>query len=310
MTDFGPADVDTSASPDAAAYGAPGSSEPGFAAASADRVARAAYPSDWQASGAADFAADSFADEFAGTSQVYSSYTVNRWTPVQKIYPHKWVGRFSFHTSSGTSYCSATAISNNHIVTAAHCVYDTASRNVWYTAKVFTPAYRDGNAPYGTFPTTACTILTAWVNLSGSFAINSWTQYDVAVCQVGTNSAGQTLNNAVGYAGRQWDYGYVRSFFDMGYPFNNYLDNTIGDAGKFLRTCASESFQQATDVLGTGCNWSRGISGGPWLIAYAPPTVSGYVNSVNSGFFVGTANLYGIRFNSNNIVVLCNASGC
>jgi hypothetical protein len=26
-----------------------------------------------------------------GTSQVYTSYTVNNWGQAQKIYPHKWV---------------------------------------------------------------------------------------------------------------------------------------------------------------------------------------------------------------------------
>lgn len=66
-------------------------------------------------------------------------------------------------------------------VTAAHCVYDTAV-NQFYANWVFTPAFRNGSAPYGSFSATACTILTAWVNLSGGFSINSWTRYDVAVC--------------------------------------------------------------------------------------------------------------------------------
>ena len=38
--------------------------------------------------------------------------------------------------------------------------------------------------------------------------------------------------------------------------------------------------------------------------------VSGAADGVNSGFFVGTQNLYSARFNSNNIVPLCNAAGC
>lgn len=280
----------------------------GVAAANANAVARKAFPSAWQAPSTAA-AADSPADELAGTSQTFTSYIVNSWAPAQTVYPHRWIGRLSFLTTSGTSYCSATAISGNNIVTAAHCIYDTTN-NVWYTNRVFSPAYRAGNAPYGSFTATACSVLTAWVNLTGSFSISGWTKYDVAVCTVGLNAASQTLNTAVGFAGRQWNYGYVRNYFIMGYPWQNTSLGALPSAGAYLRTCASESFSYTTDTLGGGCNWGPGISGGPWLIAYAPPLVSGAVNSVNSGLFVGQMNLYGLRFTSTNIVPLCTARSC
>ena len=62
--------------------------------------------------------------------------------------------------------------------------------------------------------------------------------------------------------------------------------------------------------LGSGCFWGPGISGGSWLVGYKPFVVTGRVNSVNSGLFIGQQNLYGARFNSSNIVPLCNARGC
>jgi hypothetical protein len=127
---------------------------------------------------------------------------------------------------------------------------------------------------------------------------------------MGTNSAGTTLNNAVGWMGRQWNFPYIRHFHNLGYPFRNYNDAIITDAGKFLHACVAESFQQTTETRGAGCNVSRGMSGGPWVIGYAPTVVSGWADGVNSGFFIGTQNLYSGRFNSNNIVVLCNAAGC
>jgi V8-like Glu-specific endopeptidase len=284
------------------------SSAAGKAATNANAVARKTYAEDWSALADAS-SLDAPADDMAGTSQVYTSYIVNSWAPAQVIYPHKWVGRLSFSTTGGTSYCSATSISGNNFVTAAHCVYDTTN-NVWYSNWAFTPAYRNGSAPYGTFVATFCTILTSWINLSGSFSINGWTKYDVAVCSVRTNSAGQTLNAAVGWAGRQWNYGYVRNFFDLGYPFRDFNNTTVSNAGLYLRTCTAESFQRTTDTLGMGCNWGPGISGGPWLIGYYPTLVSGAVNSVNSGLVIGQANLYGIRFTSNNIVPICTARGC
>ncbi|MFZ6028577.1 MAG: trypsin-like serine peptidase [Chloroflexota bacterium] len=278
----------------------------GFAAADAETVARTAYAEDW----AMAFDADTLqVDAPTGTSQVYTAYTVNQLSSLQTLYPHRWVGRLSFQTPSGTSYCSATSISGNVMLTAAHCLYDTTN-NRWYSNWVFSPAYRNGSTPFGTFPATRCWILTSWVNLSGSFSINSWTRHDVGVCEMGTNSAGQTLNAAVGFMGRQWNYGYVRHFHDMGYPFRDYNLNLLPSAGSYLRTCVSESFQQTTDTLGTGCSYGPGISGGPWTINYAIGAISGYANSVNSGLFVGTQNIYGPRFNSSNIVPLCSAAGC
>lgn len=59
-----------------------------------------------------------------------------------------------------------------------------------------------------------------------------------------------------------------------------------------------------------GCNRGSGISSGPWMIVCALTVVRDYADGVNSGLFVGTANLYVARFNSNNIGPLCNAAGC
>jgi hypothetical protein len=261
-------------------------------------------------------------NETEGTSQIYTSYIANWLSSLQTQYPHRWIGRFSFTTPTGTSYCSATAISGNNIVTAAHCVYDTPSRNTFYTNKVFTPAYRNGSAPYASFATTSCSVLNAWVNLSGNYDIDTWARHDVAVCTVGTNSAGQTLNNAVGFAGRAWDYGYIRHVFNLGYPLYNYADAALSWPGAYLRLCSAETFQRTTDTRGMGCTWGGGISGGPWVDhrflsatvygtdGYWPGRVSGYVTGVNSGKFNGAQNLYAPRFTSNNIVVLCNARGC
>ena len=91
----------------------------------------------------------------------------------------------------------------------------------------------------------------------------------------------------------------------MGYPFKDTSNNYLPNAGKYMRICTAESRQQTTDTLGMGCDFGGGISGGPWMVGYAPNVVSGQVNSVNSGLYVGQQNLYGIRFTSSNIVPLC-----
>jgi hypothetical protein len=305
----GPAVVDASALTKQEPVGEFGFAPAGAPAPDADRKAQTAYSRDWEMLRAESSTNAPDASMPTGTSQTYTSYTVNEWSSAQTIYPHKWIGRLSFSTSGGTAYCSATAISGNNMVTAAHCVYDTTN-NRWYSNWSFTPAYRNGSAPYGTFPGATCTVLTAWVNLSGSYNINTWAPYDVAVCTMGRNSAGQTLNQAVGYMGREWNYSYVRHFHDLGYPFKDYNGATIPNAGLYLRTCIAESFQQASEVRGMGCNRGEGISGGPWMAGYALNSASGWVSGVNSGLYIGTQNMYGPRFNSNNIVPLCTTRGC
>jgi V8-like Glu-specific endopeptidase len=275
----------------------------------ADLIARAAYAQDWKALDE-ELALDVPADEQAGTASTYTYYDVNTQTALWNIFPHKWVGKLTFNVPGGTASRSATVISGNNIVTAAHCVYD-STINRWYSNWVFTPAYRNGSAPYRTFAATNCTILTAYINLSGNYIINTWARHDVAVCTLGRNTAGQTINQAVGWAGRLWNSSYNKLVFISGYPARIYTDAQIANGpAQYLRACTNESFQQTTETLGGGCYWSRGTSGGSWLVDYKPFVISGYVNSVYSGFYINQPNAYGARFNSNNIVPLCSARRC
>lgn len=283
--------------------------------ADAERIARAAYWQDWAALDAEALAPQTERRQPvpSGSAGVYTAYDVNVNVNFWRVYPHLWSGKLTFSTPSGGSSCSATAISGNLIVTAAHCVYSQSTG--FYTNWAFTPAFRLASAttpaaPYGTFAATSCAVLTTWAGLTGSFAIDSWTRHDVAVCRMGNNSAGQTLNGAIGWAGRMWDAGNVQQVFNSGYPARDYNDVSLPNPASYLRACAAETFTRTTDTLGSGCRYGRGISGGNWMVGYQPFQITGWVNSVNSGLFIGSPNLYGARFNSSNIVLLCNAMGC
>ncbi len=286
---------------------APGAPMPGSAA-----TAKKAYPADWNGSTALSATASEAvpAAEPAGTSSVYTSYVAN-FGAMQTIYPHIWVGRLFFMDAGQAFSCSATALSNNTFVTAAHCVYDTTD-NHYFSQWVFAPAYRNGSTPFGTFPAAYCNVLPGWAALTGDYTIPDWVKYDVAVCKASNNSSGYPLDKMVGHAGLQWGSGYVRNVHNMGYPSKDYRDLAIGSAGAYLRLCTGETFAYATDVMGEGCNWGPGMSGGPWLIGYAPNLVQGDVYSVSSGFFKDQQNLYGIRFTSANIRALCDKAwfGC
>lgn len=301
------AEVDTAALSAPEVLGPPIIVAPGLAADDADQTAREAYPLDWENLEAAVIGAE--ASTPTGTSGVYSSYVVNQVAAMQTQYPHRWIGRLSFSTPGGTRYCSGTSIAGNVMLTAAHCLYDTTN-NRWYSSWVLAPAYRNGNAPYGTFAATQCWVLAAWVNLTGNYSINSWARHDVGVCRMGRNSANQLLNSAVGSMGRQANQPNIRHYHNLGYPFRNFNDALLPNAGLYLRTCVAESFLQTTETRGMGCNLGGGISGGPWMTGYAPGVVTGFADGVNSGGFIGVQNIYGARFNSNNIVPLCNSAGC
>ena len=290
-----------------------GFSPAGLAEADADLEAQQEFPLDWVEVEEAEEVNNGTinaagADAIDGTPGTYSTYVVNKNRKLWKLYPHRWVGRVSFRTPNGTSNCSGTAISGNVMLTAAHCLYDTTN-NRWYTNVTFAPAYRSGKAPYGVFPATTCWVLTAWFNLSGNYSISTWARHDVGVCEMG-KSKGRTLNQRVGWMGREWNYPYERHVHNLGYPFRDYRDRLIPNAGKFLTTCIAETYRYATETRGMGCNWSRGNSGGPWMAGYAVDTVRGHASGVYSGFFINSQNAYGARFNSNNIVPLCNSAGC
>ncbi len=328
--DMGETDIESFSLDEEVDTGSAGKVLSGIASPSSNRVHEEAYSEDWAALNYEDWGAiyvdslnaivenddvdgstlDMLGDEMVGTRNVYSDYPVNERTALWKLYPHKWVGKFTFTTSRGNASCSATAIRNNHIVTAAHCVFDTINSNRWYLNKAFTPAYRNGHAPYGTFSTAGCHILKAWKNLAGFYQINSWARHDVAVCKMGNNSAGQTLNQAVGWSGYGWNWGYDQIHFNSGYPARSFSNKLLSSPAQYLRSCTAESFKQTKDTLGSGCEYGRGISGGSWIRGYRPDYVTGWVNSVNSGLFVGKPNLYGARFTSGNIKKLCDESGC
>jgi hypothetical protein len=323
MVDMGEGGVDAAALEEEDFIGPAEFSPPEMADPDADQIAQEAFAEDWEAlEGQEVVTGDGYsyedmlafeeqqADLEEGTKNVYTYFDVNTVSAFWKIYPHRWDGKLTFTTPSGNSSCSATVIKNNHIVTAAHCVYDTASRNRWYTNWVFTPAYRNGNAPYGTWTAASATILTAWVNLRGNYSINGWAKYDIAVIKLNTRS-GRTINSYVGNAGYLYNASDTQLVFNSGYPGEYYTGSRISTgAAQYLRACIAETGKQTTDTLYSGCYWGRGISGGSWLVAYKPFKVSGMVNSVNSGLYIGQPNLYGAKFTSNNFRVICNASGC
>lgn len=279
----------------AAPAGLPGYIPGGGPGAGADDAAAAGFPALAGAAAEAAIAESSIAP--AGTAGVYTAFTGNKYAEMWKKYPYRAVGKLFFNAG----YCSASVIGDNVIVTAAHCVFDTAT-NTWYNNFSFCPAHRNGACPYGSYPWTQAWILNNYINAPNFSSALRW---DVAIIILGT-SAGKSVDNVVGWLGRSWNFGYTQLITTIGYP-------AAKEAGKYSYVCIAETFAAGTDVMEMGCDSGPGHSGGPWIKDFKP-YVSGannYVNNVMSYYYTGgtkAGNTMGAaRFSSDNIVILCNA---
>jgi V8-like Glu-specific endopeptidase len=186
-----------------------------------------------------------------------------------------------FFTMGGTDYMcsgSSTAAGNRSLVqTAGHCVHE--GPGAFATNFVFVPAYRDGQAPYGTFPARGLHTTSQWAG-EGDLS------YDVGyavVAQVG----GRTLTDVVGAQGIGFNLARGATMYAFGYPATGQYD------GSKLAWCYGPvSSDTQTADQGMNCNMTAGSSGGPWFINYNEGTGVGTLNSLNS-FKYSTLGLLG-----------------
>ncbi len=162
-----------------------------------------------------------------------------------------------FFTDGGVNYvCSGTAISsvNESVVwTAGHCVNE--GPGGFYTNFLFVPAYRDGNAPYGTFAASTLLTPSAWQQ-SGEWGV------DLGAAVVGANASGQTLAQAVEERVLTFDASRVQSYRLYGYPAAKKF------SGQRMRVCNTSWLVDDSALpptMGVPCDMTGGSSGGGWL---------------------------------------------
>ncbi|MBJ7347444.1 MAG: hypothetical protein JHC87_02605 [Thermoleophilaceae bacterium] len=183
-------------------------------------------------------------------------------------------GKVFFKIGSSNYVCSGTALQGDVIWTAGHCVNQ--GPGSYYTNFLFVPAYRDGTAPYGTFPVSTLMTTDSW-RLGGLW------NGDVGAAIPTVNGIGQTLGQAVVERSITFDSTRNQSYNAYGYPAASPFN------GQRLRVCNTAWSRNDTSsspaTMGIPCDMTGGSSGGGWV------TSGGAVASVVSYGYSGLKNV-------------------
>ncbi|RLU78203.1 peptidase [Streptomyces griseocarneus] len=186
----------------------------------------------------------------------------------------KTTGRVFFTFQGRNASCSGDAVTSQNgstVLTAGHCV---KYQGAWHTNWTFAPGYHDGQSPYGTWTASKTMSTPQWV---ASEDMN----FDVGAAVVGQLN-GQTLTQAVGAQGLQFNGAYNQSLYAFGFPAASPYDGTK------LIYCSGTSIKDflLTKDHGLSCNMTGGSSGGPWFASFDESTGAGLQASVNSFGYV------------------------
>jgi len=180
-------------------------------------------------------------------------------------FPQRVHGKVFFtKVDGGGAMCSGTLVASrlqNVVFTAGHCVADTGA---FVTNLIFVPAYRDGVAPFGTYPAAGMLVPEAWL-LAESLS------YDAAIVQLGV-----PLEAQLGARGAAFNKAPKSAYQIFGYPAQPSPydgERLIACDAAFL---ALEYTGHPFSTIAAPCNMMQGSSGGGWVIP------SGHVTSVVS----------------------------
>jgi V8-like Glu-specific endopeptidase len=178
-------------------------------------------------------------------------------------------GRVFFTFNGQRASCSGNAVTSGNkstVMTAGHCV---KLEGAWHTDWTFVPAYKDGNAPHGTWTARA------------TFATPQWTasediNYDVGAAVVDPLN-GQSLTDVVGGQGIAFNQARGQNMYAFGWPAAAPYDGTE------MIYCSGRTFNALiSNGLGMTCDMTGGSSGGPWFLNFNEGNGTGILNSVNS----------------------------
>jgi V8-like Glu-specific endopeptidase len=192
-------------------------------------------------------------------------------------YPYRAVGKLFFTKPGiGDFVCSGAVIRYRIVLTAGHCVHRGSGGSAgFFTNFLFVPAFRDGTAPFQTWPWAFVLTTNTWATGGGIFP--NAADYAMIEVQDRTISGSvRRIGDVTGFLGFQ-----TRSLLPnhahlLGYPLN--LDN-----GQKMHQVTAGSFRNVSpNNVEYGSDMTGGSSGGPWVQNFGV-TASGQTGGLNAG---------------------------
>ena len=175
------------------------------------------------------------------------------------------VGTLSVADAGGPRACTASVVHSprrNLLVTAAHCVSPDPPERV--EDLVFTPGYRNGVSPYGSWPVIAMTVDPRWAD-------DADPEYDVAFLTVPPVD-GRQIEDVVGANTLGSTEGFGQAVSVTGYP----------NRGEEPITCSARTSAQSPTQERFDCDgFANGTSGSPWVTGDG--TVVGVIGGYQEG---------------------------
>jgi V8-like Glu-specific endopeptidase len=179
------------------------------------------------------------------------------------------VGRLFYLTPEGSSFCSASVVAVNVIVTAAHCVRDSAERGSEYSSFVFVPGKYGSSEPFGRFTGRAVSVWNGWYEdrfkcAAGTGCAVNYSM-DYAFITLRPNAAGYNVGQYTGWYGL-WTGAPQTSVYVLGYPGEGTW-SAYADYPYHCRATPQSYYRYVENRfdVGLSCHNTGGSSGGPWF---------------------------------------------
>ncbi|HET8593582.1 MAG TPA: hypothetical protein VFL56_07930 [Solirubrobacterales bacterium] len=180
-------------------------------------------------------------------------------------YPYRIHGKLFLTLNGSNGQCSATVVtsfSRDLVLTAGHCLAEPRpGGTAWARNLLFVPAYRDGNAPLGSYPGSNAGVPAVW-------AVAGAISFDVGVVKLAPG-AGGAIQDQLGSRGIAFNRA-AKSFkgktFQMfGYPAAP--EPTYNGQRPILCSSPFLGFEGFSgSPVGGPCNQQQGASGGGWVL--------------------------------------------